>query len=142
MAKQKRPNEAEPKRGEANRRWLEALRGKTLRFTFEEGPTRGASYDHTFRDDGTVTWHDGTAGKKAATKSSKSKATADKGKTKEPPTKYGSFQVTDDVYVVSYLSKSGYTLTVALNFETDELFGFASNDENWYPVRGIFEVIE
>jgi len=141
MANRKRPNEPEPKRGKANRRWLEALRGKTLRFTFEEGPTRGASYDHTFRDDGTVSWHDGTAERKAGAKSSKTKA-HDKGTTKEPPTKYGSFQVTDDVYVVSYLSKSGYTLTVALNFETDELFGFASNDENWYPVRGIFEVLE
>jgi hypothetical protein len=116
-----------------NRRWLAALRGKTLRFTFEEGPTAGTSYDHTFSDEGTVTWHDPAA---AHTESPDEKAT------KEPATRYGSFQVTDDVYVVSYLSKSGYTLTVALNFETDELFGFASNDENWYPVRGIFEVLE
>jgi hypothetical protein len=50
--------------------------------------------------------------------------------------------VTDDVYVVSYLSKAGYTLTLALNFETDELFGFASNDQHWYPVRGVFEIVK
>jgi hypothetical protein len=119
--------------GTKNRRWLEALRGKTVRFKFEEGPTSGSSYDHAFREDGTVTWRD-PAKAEAKTGSNSSS-------TKEPPTKYGSFQVTDDVYVVSYLSKSGYTLTVALNFETDELFGFASNDQNWYPVRGVFEVL-
>jgi len=119
-------------RGRANRPWLQALRGKIVRFEFHEGPTRGASYDHTFREDGTVTWHDGAAKRADAAPPS------DKG---EPPTKYSSFQVADDVYLVSYLSKSGYTLTVALNFETEELFGFASNDENWYPVRGIFEIL-
>jgi hypothetical protein len=128
----------EKSRGKTNRQWLDALRGKTIRFSFHEGPTKGASYDHAFRDDGTVTWHDSAATKHGE---SESKAATESGTTKEPPTKYGSFQVADDVYVVSYLSKSGYTLTVALNFETDELFGFASNDESWYPVRGIFEVL-
>ena len=117
-----------------DRRWLEAIRGKTVRFEFHEGPTKGASYDHSFHDDGTVSWRDASA-KTAATKGTSEK-------TKEPPTEYGSFQVTDDVYVVSYLSKSGYTLTLALNFETDELFGFASNDQHWYPVRGIFEIVD
>lgn len=118
-----------------DRRWLEAIRGKTVRFVFHEGPTKGASYDHTFNDDGTVSWRDATSTKTAEAKGSSEK-------TKEPPTEYGSFQVTDDIYVVSYLSKSGYTLTLALNFETDELFGFASNDQHWYPVRGIFEIVD
>ena len=119
-----------------DRRWLEAIRGKTVRFEFHEGPTKGASYDHVFHDDGTVTWSDAAAAKRNETKGAGSGEMK-----KEPPTQYGSYQVTDDVYVVSYLSKSGYTLTLALNFETDELFGFASNDQNWYPVRGIFEII-
>ncbi|HEX6277908.1 MAG TPA: MoaF N-terminal domain-containing protein [Polyangiaceae bacterium] len=134
MPKNDESSRTDTTRTGTNRRWLAALRGKTLRFTFEEGPTAGTSYDHTFSAEGTVTWQD-----PAAAKAAKSE---DEGSTKEPATKYGSFQVTDDVYVVSYLSKSGYTLTVALNFETDELFGFASNDEHWYPVRGIFEVLE
>jgi len=132
-------DETETTRGKSNRKWLDALRGKAIRFVFHEGPTKGASYDHNFRDDGTVTWHD-------SAKSGRNEASAQKpgqnGKTKEPPTKYGSYQVADDVYVVSYLSKSGFTLTVALNFETDELFGFASNDQSWFPVRGIFEVLD
>lgn len=119
---------------------MNPLRGKTIRFTFREGPTKGASYDHTFRDDDTVTWRD-SAGPKRDGPSEK--ASVKNGKAdEEPPTEYGSFQVADDVFVVSYLSKSGYTLTVALNFETDELFGFASNHENWYRVRGIFDVLD
>lgn len=105
-----------------------ALHGKTIRFSFSEGPTKGVSYDHVFADDGMVTFRD-----------------AAKSERKEPampetPTKYASFEVADDIALVSYLSPNGYTLTVALNFETEELFGFASNHEHWYPVRGTFEV--
>jgi len=126
-------------RARSSQKPMNPLRGKTMRFTFHEGPTKGASYDHTFRDDDTVTWRDSASPKRDEPSE---KASVKNGKSdKEPPTEYGSFQVADDVYVVSYLSKSGYTLTVALNFETDELFGFASNNENWYRVRGIFEVL-
>ena len=129
----------EAPRARPNRQWMNPLRGKTIRFTFSEGPTKGAAYDHTFHDDGSVTWRDSAAPKRDEPSE---KAPAKNGKAdRESPAEYGSFQVADDVYVVSYLSKSGYTLTVALNFETDELFGFASNDKNWYRVRGIFEVL-
>jgi hypothetical protein len=105
-----------------------ALQGRTIRFSFSEGPTKGVSYDHVFADDGTVTFRD-------AAKSDRKEP-----RTPEAPAKYASFEVADDITLVSYLSSSGYTLTVALNFETEELFGFASNHEHWYPVRGTFEV--
>jgi hypothetical protein len=49
--------------------------------------------------------------------------------------------VTPEVYVVSYLAPSGFTLTVALNFATRELVGFASGQKQWYPVRGTFEMV-
>jgi hypothetical protein len=126
----------EAPRARPNRQRMNPLRGKTIRFTFSEGPTKGASYDHTFSGDDRVTWRD-SAGPKRDEPSEKASAGAER----EPPTEYASFQVADDVYLVSYLSKAGYTLTVALNFETDELFGFASNSQNWYRVRGIFEVL-
>ena len=138
MAETDDPKAKDSSGGRVDRRWLEVIRGKTVRFEFHEGPTKGASYDHVFHDDGTVTWSDAKAdAKRDETKGSSSDKTK-----KEPPTQYGAYQVTDDVYIVSYLSKSGYTLTLALNFETDELFGFASNDQHWYPVRGIFEIIK
>jgi hypothetical protein len=38
------------------------------------------------------------------------------------------------------LSDSGYTLTLALNFRTGRMVGFASNEKSWYPVKGTFEV--
>lgn len=43
----------------------------------------------------------------------------------------------------SRISRSrDYTLTVALNFETGRLYGFASNDKEWYPVSGTLEEVE
>ncbi len=32
-----------------------AIRGKTLRFIWTEGPTQGRTHDHVFHPDGTVT---------------------------------------------------------------------------------------
>ena len=47
----------------------------------------------------------------------------------------------DDAYAVSYLSGSGYTLTVVLNFKDGGMVGFASNDKQWFPVKGTFETV-
>jgi hypothetical protein len=42
---------------------------------------------------------------------------------------------------VSYLSGSGYTLTVVLNFKDGGMVGFASNDKQWFPVKGTCETV-
>lgn len=43
---------------------------------------------------------------------------------------------------MSYLSKeSGYTLTVALNFKTATVIGFASSEKDWVQQSGTFEVL-
>jgi hypothetical protein len=105
-----------------------SLSGRTIRWTFEEGPTAGGTYEHTFAEDGSVTF-------------SKLNGDTQPGK----PTKvkrYGSFEVAPATHLVSYLSSEGYTLTVAMNFDTGRLYGFASNDKEWYPVSGSLEVIE
>ena len=49
--------------------------------------------------------------------------------------------VTGEVHLVSYLSDSGYTLTVAMNLETGRIYGFASNDKEWHPVSGRLEIV-
>jgi hypothetical protein len=98
------------------------VRGKTLRFSFTEGPTKGKTYEHAFHDDGFVTYRD--AGQKAEGQPAGERA------------KYGAFEVAEDVQLVSYLSPSGFTLTLALNFRTDEIVGFASNETQWLPVKG------
>lgn len=105
-----------------------AVRGKTIRLSWTEGPTKGTTHEHVFHQDGTVEWHDPKAPQKA-------------GPAKERP-KYGASKVADDIFAVSYLAPSGYTLTVVLNFRDHRMVGFASGAKEWYPVQGTFEVVK
>jgi hypothetical protein len=105
-----------------------AVRGKTIRLIWTEGPTKGTTHEHVFHQDGTVEWYDPKDGQKA-------------GAAKERP-KYGATKVADDIYVVSYLASSGYTLTVVLNFRDHKIVGFASGAKEWYPLQGTFEVVQ
>ena len=105
----------------------EAIRGKTVRLIWTEGPTRGTTHEHVFHQDGTVEWRDAdSAGKGGAAN-------------ERPP--YAAVEVADGVYAVSYLAASGYTLTVVLNFRDQQVVGFASSAKDWHPVRGRFEVV-
>jgi hypothetical protein len=104
-----------------------SLSGQTLRWKFEEGPTAGGTYEHAFNPDGSVEF-------KKLDSDGKGKPTRVK--------KYAAFEVAPKVHLVSYLAEeSGYTLTVALNFDTLRLYGFASNDKEWHPVSGTLEVV-
>ncbi len=91
------------------------IRGHTIRLTWTDGPTKGKTHEHVFGKDGKVSW----------------------GQERVP---YGAMKAGDDVYLMSYLSASGYTLTVALNFRDRTQVGFASSAEEWHPVKGTFEV--
>ena len=109
-----------------------AIRGKTMRWTWTEGPTRGDSHEHRFAEDGTVTWR--SVGPGAAEKPS--------GETAAPAAEraeYAASRLADDIYLISYLAPSGYTLTVAVNLRDRSVVGFASNDKQWFPVRGKVE---
>jgi hypothetical protein len=104
-----------------------AVRGKTIRLTWTEGPTKGMSHEHLFHADGTVEWYDAKKGRGASP-------------TEKP--EYAAIEVARNVVAVSYLaSTSGYTLTVVLNFEDHGVVGFASSAKDWHPVRGTFEVV-
>ena len=106
------------------------VKGKTIRLSWSEGPTKGTTQEHVFHDDGTVEWHSvgGDSDQGGATPAA------------ERP-RYAASTVGDGVALVSYLSKSGYTLTVALRLDDGSTLGFASNDKSWFPVRGTFEVV-
>lgn len=104
-----------------------AIRGKTIRLTWTEGPTKGTTHEHVFHEDGTVEWHDTRQQKRASAN--------------EKP-EYAAMRVADDIYAISYLAASGYTLTVVLNFHEHRLAGFASSSKEWYPVHGTFEVVK
>jgi len=101
------------------------IAGKTLRWIWTSGPTANQTHEHEFRADGTMTWRilDGPSQGKSGDEK-----------------KYAAEKVTDDVYVVSYLSQhSKFTVTVVLNFENHQMVGFASNETQWHPIGGRFE---
>jgi len=105
--------------------------GQTIRWVFEDGPTKGMAFEHEFGRDGSVRYRmagDGEA--KGAKKGTGEVA------------KYGSARISDDVSVVSYRSANGFTLTVALNFAEHTAVGFASNSDQWFEQRGTFEVVD
>jgi molybdenum cofactor biosynthesis protein MoaF len=114
-----------------------AIRGRTIRLTWLEGPTKGTTHEHMFHEDGTVEWRDAGDPPKGRSTDTQHKGTSPK----EKP-EYAAIRVTDDVYAVSYLAASGYTLTVVLNFRDHNMVGFASSAKDWYPLRGTFEVMK
>jgi len=130
----------------------QSLAGRTIRWTFDDGPTAGTTYEHTFSPDGTVTWRDVSA-KKAPAKPAEAKSgdgNSGNGRSADGNSKdgkdpegvpYASFEVAPDVHLVSYLSDSGYTLTVTVNLGTLQCSGVASNEEEWYPSTGRVEVV-
>jgi hypothetical protein len=94
------------------------------------------THEHVFHQDGTVEWHDAKDEPRK-----EPRVTREQGpETKERP-KYAALRVADDIYLVSYLAGSGYTLTVVLNFRDQRVAGFASSATEWHLVQGRFEVV-
>jgi hypothetical protein len=114
----------------------DGIRGTTLRWTFSEGPQAGKTYEHTFHDDGTVTYRP-VEDNPVTSASNQQPRSADAGGERPP---YAVYPISENVRLVSYRADSGFTLTVALNVATHELVSIASNSEQWFPARGTFEV--
>jgi hypothetical protein len=100
----------------------ENLLGKTLRFKFKDGAMAGKSFDHVFRDDGTVEW--GTEGGK---------------KTKAGDAAL--VRIGGDDFVASYLGAKGFTLTAAFDVGSGKLVAFASDGKSWSKQQGTMEVV-
>lgn len=109
-----------------------SLAGRSFRWTFNEGPTAGKTYEHTFNPDGTVVYQEATSKSEGGKSALEKKAT---------PTRYAAFEVAPETHLVSYLAESGFTLTVALNLQTKKCYGVASNEKQWFPVTGTLEVV-
>ena len=105
-----------------------SIKGHTVRWKWTEGPTAGTIYDHTFEGDGSVVFREVKNGVPHGSGT--------------PAKQSGSFEVSPDVEIVSYLKEHGFTLTVAMNYDTGKMYGFASNDKQWWPVAGTFEVVK
>jgi hypothetical protein len=100
------------------------VRGKTICWSFDDGPMAKKVFEHSFDEKGTVRWRmlDGSA---------HSEPSQEK--------KYESVNVGRDAHAVSYLGSSGYTLTVVLDFRTGRLVAFASNEKELTIQHGTFE---
>ncbi len=99
--------------------------GKTIRWTFSDGPMAKRTFEHIFEKGGAVKFRmlDGNA---------KAEATREK--------KYEAARIAADVDAVSYLGSSGYTLTVVLDYRTKRLVAFASNEKELVLQHGRFEL--
>jgi MoaF N-terminal domain len=104
---------------------MNSLTGKTIRWTFADGPVAGVTFEHVLHEDGSVTWGYVGGEHKGATAREKS---------------YAAVKVNDKTWVISYLAASGHTLTVVLDFDDHRAIGFASNDKSWYEQHGTFEL--
>jgi len=106
---------------------MNSLTGKTIRWTFVDGPVAGTTFEHVFSDDGSVTWRILDGPHQGATAREKS---------------YAAVKVNERTWAVSYLGASGHTLTVVLNVDDRRAIGFASSEKSWYTFNGTFEVLE
>jgi hypothetical protein len=109
-----------------------ALSGRVFNWTFSDGPTAGKTYEHTFAPDGTVKFREAGAAPSGG----------QSGEGAMPATKYAAFEIAPDMYLVSYLSSHGYTLTVAMNLDSKQLRGFASGNNEWHPLEGTVEIVK
>lgn len=103
------------------------IHGKTIRWTFDDGPMEGKTFEHTFEEGGAVSFRevgaDGDGGEGKPSRVEQSKIA----------------EVGEDVHAVSYLGSSGYTLTTVLDFRTGRLVAFASNEKELTVQSGTFE---
>lgn len=97
------------------------IRGQSIVFTFADGPMAKKSVEHTIDEEGQVSF-------KMGEKSTKAK-------------KCEVAKIGDDVHAISYLGDSGYTLTVILDFSTNKLTAFSSNEKELGVQHGTFEVV-
>ncbi len=98
------------------------LAGKTIRWTYGDGPMKGKNFEHSFTDD-TVTWKEAGEAKPSA----------------DSKARYQFARISDDVYVVSYLSGHGFTLTTVVDERSGAIVSFASNEKDLVVQHGAID---
>jgi hypothetical protein len=118
--------------------YSDPVRGKTIRMSWTEGPAAGAMEEQIFHQDGTVERRSATDFGSNASGFTHGSA-AGLLPPERPP--YVGIKITYDVCLVSFLSRSGYTLTVALNFGDGSAVGFYSSEKESLTVKATFQVL-
>ena len=96
------------------------LNGRTIRWTYADGPMKGKHFEHEFADDGTVTWKE----------AGQPKPSADSSAT------YQFARINEGVFVFSYLSSHGFTLTTVIDEQAGTVVSFASNEKELVVQHG------
>jgi hypothetical protein len=100
----------------------------------------GKTFEHTFGEDGTVTWREtDSRGTKKPPPNGQRKTDKASPETK---TRYEVAPINEEVFAFSYLARSGYTLTSVLDFGAGTVVSFASNEKELVVQRGTFEVAQ
>ena len=107
------------------------IRGKTIRWSYGDGPTKGMTFEHVFGTDGHVSWRrvDQASGRGG-----------ESGEKQEAST-YEVAEVATDVWAVSYLAPSGWTLTTILDSVSRKIVSVASNEKQLVVQRGTYEMV-
>jgi hypothetical protein len=95
------------------------LSGKTIRWSYADGPMKGKHFEHGFTDD-SVTWKESGDAKPSA----------------DSRAKYEFARISDQVYVFSYLSNHGFTLTTVVDEPSGAIVSFASNEKELVVQHG------
>lgn len=98
--------------------------GHTFEWHWEQGAFKGAAFRVSFLHDGQLQWQGiegGVSGKHDTEK------------------QFHSTSISKDVQMISWLEKSGYTVTIILNFSDDTCQGVVSSNSEWYPLSGKFK---
>ena len=102
--------------------------GRTIRWTYSDGPMSGTTFEHSFEPEG--------GGVRFARVENDAAGHV---------TRVASYRVAaiaDGVHAVAYLGPSGFTLTSILNFRDNTLVSFSSNEREVAVHHGTFEVQE
>jgi hypothetical protein len=101
-----------------------AVAGHTFEWHWEQGAFKGAAFQVSFLQDGQLQWQGiagGVVGKHDSEK------------------QYQSTVISKDIQMISWLEKSGYAVTIILNFSNGSCQGIVSNTNEWYPLSGKFK---
>ncbi|HXT16520.1 MAG TPA: hypothetical protein VN706_12860 [Gemmatimonadaceae bacterium] len=105
---------------------LDLAPGRTITWTFDDGPMAGVPIEHDLNADGSITWrivggpHNGVSVREQ---------------------RYGAEKINDTVWVLSYRAASGHTLTAVLNFADGRVMGYGSDSASWESSHGWFSVV-
>jgi hypothetical protein len=118
------------------------ISGQTIRWSYEDGPTKGTEFEHVFGTDGRVSYRMLSQPKpQSQNAGARSDGGSKSGGAKQEKPSYEVAEAAPGVWAVAYLAPSGYTLTTVLDMASGRIVSFASNEKELVVQHGTFEVM-